>query len=302
MASDRFREFEVFACVVDTGSFSEAARRLGCTPSAVSKLIDRLEGRIGMRLLQRSSRALSLTAEGKAFQQAAVHALEAVSEAESLMLDAAAAAPAAGTLKVHTTLNFAHHKLAPLLPEFLVRHPLVRLEFFLSADPVDLIRTDIDVSIWVGPVSNPSLVAKRIGTARWIVCAAPSYLQRHGTPRTPDDLEHHNCLNFLPHMHRSTWPMRLDGDGAQPQLSGNIASNSDNFLRILACQGMGIVRLSDFHIGQDLIEGRLIRLLSEYQLDQPEPVFAVFQSRRNLSLRVKVFLKFLENRLSPGIP
>ena len=192
--------------------------------------------------------------------------------------------------------------MASLLPEFLTRHPLVRLEFFLSSDPVDLIQADIDVSIQVGPVSNPSLVAKRIGTARWVVCAAPSYLQRHGTPRTPDDLQQHNCLNFLPHMHRSTWPMRLDGDGAQPQISGNIASNSDNFLRVLACQGMGIARLSDFHIGQDLHEGRLVRLLSEYQLDEPEPVYAVFQSRRNLSLRVKVFLKFLENRLSPGIP
>jgi len=301
MASDRFREFEVFACVIDAGSFSEAARRLGCTPSAVSKLIDRLEGRIGMRLLQRTSRALSLTAEGKTFQQAAVHALEAVTEAESLMLDAAAAAPAAGTLKLHTTLKFAQHKLAPLLPEFLIRHPLVRLEFFLSGEPMDLIRSDIDVSIWVGPVANPNLVAKRIGTARWVVCASPSYLQRQGTPRTPDDLQQHNCLNFIP-VDRSVWPMRRDGETAQLQISGNVASNSDNFLRVLACQGMGIVRLSDFHIGQDLIEGRLIRLLSEYQLDQPEPIFAVFQSRRHLSLRVKVFLKFLENKLSPRLP
>jgi DNA-binding transcriptional LysR family regulator len=300
MASDRFREFEVFVCVIDTGSFSAAARRLDCTPSAVSKLIDRLEARIGMRLLQRTSRALTLTVEGRAFQRAAVHALEAVSEAESLMLDVTA--PAAGTLKVHTTLNFAHHQLAPILPEFLTRHPLVRLEFFLHSDPVDLIQADIDLSIQLGVVTNPNLVAKRIATTHWVVCAAPSYLKRHGTPRSPDDLQNHNCLNFLPNMQRSMWPMRIDEASGPPQIAGNIAANSDNFLRVLACRGMGIARLADFHIGQDLHEGRLVALLSEYQRDEPEPIYAVFQSRRNLSLRVKVFLKFLESKLPRVIP
>lgn len=185
MASDRFREFEVFVAVVDAGSLSGAARRLGCTPSAVSKLIERLEGRIGARLLQRSSRAISLTVEGRAFHRAAAHALEAVNEAESLMLDATA--PASGTLKVHTTLNFAQHQLAPFLPDFLTRYPRLRLEFLMSSDPVDLIQADIDVSIQVGPVTSPNLVAKRIGTARWVVCAAPSYLQRHGVPRKPGE-------------------------------------------------------------------------------------------------------------------
>ena len=302
MTSDRFREFEVFVSVVDAGSFSGAARRLGCTPSAVSKMIDHLERRMGTRLLQRSSRALALTVEGRTFQQAAVHALEAVSEAESLMLDAAAAAPAAGTLRVHTSLNFAQHKLAPVLPEFMARHPLVRMEFLLHSDPVDLIRADIDVSIQVGPVLNQNLVAKRIGTTRGVVCAAPSYLQRHGAPSTPDELKDHNCLNFLPHMPNSMWPMRRNGESVHPQLAGNIASNSDNFLRVLACQGIGIVKLADFHVGQDLYDGRLVAILSEFQLDETEPIYAVFQSRRNLSLRVKVFLKFLENRLSQKLP
>lgn len=295
MASDRFREFEVFVAVVDAGSLSGAARRLGCTPSAVSKLIERLEGRIGARLLQRSSRAVSLTAEGRTFHRAAAHALEAVNEAESLMLDAAA--PAAGTLKVHTTLNFAQHQLAPVLPDFLSRHPRVRLEFLLSSDPVDLIQADIDISIQVGPVTNPSLVAKRIGTARWVVCAAPSYLQRRGVPRKPIDLQGHACLNFLPHMPRSAWPLRQP-DGHPPlQPFGVLASNSDNLLRVLACQGLGIARLSDFHIAQDVHDGRLVALLADYELDEPEPIYAVFQSRRNLSLRVKVFLQFLENRI-----
>jgi DNA-binding transcriptional LysR family regulator len=295
MASDRFREFEVFVSVVDAGSFSASARRLGCTPSAISKLIERLEGRIGARLLQRTSRALTLTAEGRAFHSAAALALEAVNEAESLMLNAAATAE--GTLKVHTTLNFAQHQLAPILPDFLARHPKLRLEFLMSSDPVDLIQADIDVSIQVGPVANPSLVAKRIGTTRWVVCAAPSYLQRHGVPRKPHDMLRHNCLNFLPHMLRSAWPMRQVDSNAPLQPQGVIASNSDNFLRVLACQGLGIARLSDFHVAQDLHDGRLVALLTDFQLNEPEPIYAVLQSRRNLSVRVKVFLRFLENRL-----
>ena len=295
MASDRFREFEVFVAVVDAGSLSGAARRLGCTPSAVSKLMERLESRIGARLLQRTSRAISLTAEGRTFHRAAAHALEAVNEAESLMLDAAA--PASGTLKVHTTLNFAQHQLAPILPDFLSRHPRVRIEFLLSSDPVDLIQADIDISIQVGQVTNPSLVAKRIGTARWVVCAAPSYLQSHGVPRKPGDLSGHACLNFLPHMARSSWPMRLPTGEPPLQPVGALASNSDNFLRVLACQGLGIARLSDFHIAQDVEDGRLVALLDDHQLGEPEPIYAVFQSRRNLSLRVKVFQNFLESRI-----
>lgn len=295
MASDRFREFEVFVAVVDAGSLSGAARRLGCTPSAVSKLIERLEGRIGARLLQRSSRAISLTAEGRSFHRAAAHALEAVNEAEALMLDAAA--PASGTLKIHTTLNFAQNQLAPILPDFLARHPRMRLEFLMSSDPVDLIQADIDVSIQVGPVTNPNLVAKRIGTARWVVCAAPSYLQQHGVPRKPSDLHAHACLNFLPHMPRSAWPMRQPEGEAPLQPLGALASNSDNFLRVLACQGLGIARLNDFHIAQDMHDGRLVALLADCQLDEPEPIYAVFQSRRNLSLRVKAFLQFLDTRL-----
>lgn len=296
MASDRFREFEVFVAVVDAGSLSGAARRLGCTPSAVSKLIERLEGRIGARLLQRTSRAIALTAEGRAFHQAAAHALEAVNEAESLMLDATA--PAEGTLKVHTTLYFAQHQLAPILPDFLTRHPKLRIEFLMSSDSVDMLQADIDVSIHVGPVTNLSLVARRIGTAKWVVCAAPSYLQRFGVPRRPEDLQRHSCLNFLNHMPRSSWAMRGVPGNLSLRPASLIASNSDSFLRVLACQGLGIARLNDFQIAQDLRDGSLVALLPDFHLSEPEPIYAVLQSRRNLSVRVKVFLKFLESRFA----
>jgi DNA-binding transcriptional LysR family regulator len=305
MGADRFREFETFVCVVETGSFSAASRKLGCTPSAVSKLIERMENRLSARLLQRTSRSLTLTQEGRNLHRSAVRVLEAISDAESSLSDVNA--PATGLLRVHTTLNFAQTQIAPVLPEFLALHPHLRIEFVLNSEPIDLVNADIDLSLQVGPVSNPSLIARRIATTRWLLCAAPDYLKRAGSPRVPVDLLTHNCLNFLPQTYRSVWPLREDtGDSASPVPSryeavGNVASNSDNFLRVLACQGMGIARLAAFHIGQDLREGRLRAVLEDCLPDQPEPVFAVYQSRRNLSSRVKVFLKFLEQRVADSL-
>lgn len=300
MSADRFREFETFVCVVDTGSFSAASRKLDCTPSAVSKLIDRMENRLGVRLLHRTSRTLALTQDGRNFHQAAIRALEAVNEAEASLLHADA--PVTGLLRVHTTLNFAQQQLARILPDFLAQNPQLRIEFILHSDAVDLIAADIDLSLQVGPVTNPSLVARRIATTQWLLCASPEYLQRAGTPRDPADLANHNCLNFLPGTYRSVWPMRTQGEQSvettRLEATGNVASNSDNFLRVLACQGMGIARLAAFHIAPDLRAGTLRTVLADWLPEDREPVFAVFQSRRNLNLRVKVFVKFLEERLS----
>jgi DNA-binding transcriptional LysR family regulator len=302
MSADRFREFETFVCVVEAGSFSAASRKLGCTPSAVSKLIERMENRLSVRLLQRTSRSLALTQEGRNFHRAAIRVLETISDAESTLSEVNA--PAAGLLRVHTTLNFAQHQVAPVLPEFLARHPQLRIEFLLNSEPVDLVNADIDLSLQVGPVANPALIARRIATTRWLLCAAPHYLTAAGTPQVPEDLLHHNCLNFLPQTYRSVWPLRTEqaeqGHSNVPsryEAVGNVASNSDNFLRVLACQGMGIARLAAFHIAQDLREGRLTLVLNDSLPEQREPVFAVYQSRRNLSSRVKVFLAFLEEKL-----
>ncbi|WP_043286142.1 LysR family transcriptional regulator [Paraburkholderia oxyphila] len=303
MSADRFREFETFVCVVDCGSFSAASRKLDCTPSAVSKLIDRMENRLGVRLLHRTSRTLALTQDGRNFHQAAIRALEAITEAEASLLHTDA--PISGLLRVHTTLNFAQQQLASLLPEFLEKHPQLRLEFILHSDAVDLIAADIDLSLQVGPVTNPSLVARRIATTRWLLCASPGYLRRAGVPQTPGDLAGHNCLNFLPQTYRSVWPMCTPNEHGMRtstitrfELGGSVASNSDNFLRVLACQGMGIARLAAFHIAPDLRAGTLRTVLADWLPEDREPVFAVFQSRRNLNLRVKVFVKFLEERLA----
>lgn len=299
MPSDRFREIEVFVSVVETGSFSAAARKLDCTPSAVSKLIDRLEARLGARLLQRSTRQLAITQEGRAFHQNAAQVLQALENAETAMVEAGS--PTKGLVRVHTTLAFAEQQLAPELPALLSRYPLLRLEFVLTSGPIDMMAEDIDVSIQVGPVANQSLVVKQIGTAQRVVCAAPAYLRRCGIPQTPEDLAQHQCVNFLHDNPRSKWRLRAADQDQRVQVTGQVASNSDNFLRVLACQGAGIAYLADFHVARDIREGRLVRLLSRFDLADPEPIYAVLPTNRRLTPRVNAVLRFLETRLSKSL-
>jgi DNA-binding transcriptional LysR family regulator len=299
MRSDRIREFEIFLSVVELGSYSAAARRFELTPSAISKLIDRLETRLAVRLLHRTSRALSLTQEGRTFQHAAQRALEVIAEVETSLQGIGA--PAVGTLRVHIeTLNFAEYLLAPLLPKFFSAHPSLRVEFLLRNDYVDLTKEEYDVSIRRGPVLNPSLVAKPITTSHWILCASPEYITRAGMPVTVQELLLHNCLNFLPQMQRSTWPL-IETRGEEPIApTGNVATNSDNLLRQLALQGMGIICVTDFHVRADLESGRLLPVLQQHLKVEAERIYAVFQSRRHLSPRVRLFLEFLDNELRDG--
>ncbi len=293
--NDRIREFDIFLRVTEEASFSAAARSLDCDPSTISKAVQRLENRLGVRLFNRTSRALALTQDGERFLEAAHRVIDALEDAENVI--GRGAVELAGVLRINTTLAFAQYHVAPHVAEFLSRHPKLRLEFMLTATPVDMFENQIDISLRGGYIPDSSLVAKRIASTRWIVCAAPAYLERAGVPRTPEDLARHNCLNFLSGSFRSTWPMQ-DGDARSGlDVKGNVGSNSPDLLRSLACDGLGIARLSQFHIGHDLASGRLVSLLDRFQVDFEEPVFAVYPSKRNLSPRVRVFLEFLDEKL-----
>lgn len=298
MATDRLRELEVFLGVVEAGNFSAAARRMNCSPSAVSKLIERLEARTGARLLQRTTRSVSLTQEGKALALAARKVLDALVDCETATGDAAAAR---GTIRVHTTLTFAEQQLAPLLPEFLERHPELRIEFLLNSDPVSLVTEDVDVSIQPGAALEDTRVVKRIGATGPVLCAAPRYVQKFGLPLHPDDLARHHCLNFLPQSPRSTWRVGAGDEAVPMAIGGRITSNSEHFLRVLACQGLGIARLADFHVARDLREGRLLALLESFRLDEPAPILAVLPSNRHMTARLRLFLRFLEQRLERAV-
>lgn len=298
--NDRIRELDVFLRVTEENSFSAAARSLDCNPSTVSKVIQRLEDRLRVRLFHRTSRVLKLTREGERFLEGAQRVIDTLEEAENAVGEARA--DATGVLRINCPLLLAQYQLSPLIPEFLARHRAMRVEFVLTAAPLDMFENHIDLSFQSGTIPDSSLVAKRVATTRWMMCASPSYLATAGIPKALEDLTLHNCLNFLAGSFRSSWPVRHAGQTQALDVKGNVGSNSAELLRSFAIAGLGVVRLSEMHVGPDIASGRLIPVLPEFQTDSEEPLFVVYPSKRNLSLRVRTFLDFMEERIHKTWP
>ncbi|MGI4903586.1 MAG: LysR substrate-binding domain-containing protein, partial [Janthinobacterium lividum] len=250
---------------------------------------------IGVRLFNRTSRVLRLTQEGERFLDAAQRVLDALAAAEESVGDSRV--EVSGVLRINSALVHAHFLLAPLLPEFLARNPRLRAEVILSGAPVDLFENQIDISIQSGHVPDSSLVARRIASGRWIICASPEYLARAGTPETPEQLHTHNCLNFLPDSQRSIWSFKNGASSTKMEVKGSVGSNSAELLHSLALSGMGIARLLDFHVAGDVRSGRLVQVLEEFQTELIDPVYAIYPSKRHLNARVKALLEFLQERL-----
>lgn len=293
---DRFRELTVFLRAVETGSFSGAARDLSLNPSTVSKLISRIEERLGTRLFARSSRVVRLTADGETFRAGAMRALEALEETEVEIASSRAPTSIKGTLRIHSLPAFARYQLAPRIPALISRYPDLRVEFLLSNETPNFIEQKIDVSIQSGDLVDSALMRRKLGTSRWVICAAPSYLEKHGAPETPEDLQNHNCLNFTPEIPFREWPV-VDRRTRKPmriKVGGSISSNHGEMLLDLARLGVGIVRLAEFHIGGDLKRGALVPLLRDYQNGEEEPIHALYLHRRITHIRVRTFLDFLE--------
>lgn len=294
--SIQLSELEVFVAAVDSGSFSAAGRRLELSPSAVSKLVSRLEDRLHARLFHRTSRALTLTEAGRVLYDEGQAIFAALRSAENAVL--ACSGEVSGTLRVHSMVTFAKYQLAPIVGEFLARHPKLRVEFHLTNEPVDFAEQRIDVSIQGGPLPDSALVARRLLDSAWIICAAPAYLARHGMPHTPDDLAHHNCLNFSQRTHWNAWPVLENGETRTVAAAGNVGANQGDMLLQLARHGLGLVRLAAFHVGEDLRSGRLVPVLADYQSRAQEPLYLVYQGRKHLSPRVQAFLAFMSEKFS----
>lgn len=297
---ENIRELAFFLRVSEEASFSAAARSLDLDPSTISKVVQRLENRLSVRLFHRTSRVLRLTQEGQRFLAAAQKVMQALEEAEESL--SPAMSEVSGLLRISSTPAFARYRLAPLMPAFVERHPALRVEFVLSATPPDLFEQQIDVSFQSGSIPDSTLVALRVASARWRICAAPAYLERAGTPRTPADLAQHRCLNFLPGSYRSHWALNDGGESRSIEPKAMLAANNGDMLCALAVAGLGLARLADYHIADEL-GTRLVTVLDEFQEDS-EPIFAVYPSRRHLSPRVRSFLDHIVERLSwrPGKP
>ncbi len=291
---DKYAEVEVFLCVVQEGSFSAAARKLSRSPSAISKIIARLELRLGVRLFDRIGGVIRLTHEGQAFCSHAQGVVDAMAQAEHCVTPEATRI--SGLLRIHTSLTFAKYQLAPRLALLLERHPALHIEFVIGTERGDFIKKDIDVAIHSGNPPELSLVGKPLFVRRWIVAASPAYIQAHGCPAVPADLRAHRCLNFTVRQHWNAWTFQQDGQEQTIAIEGTIGADQGELLRTLALEGLGIVRLAEFHIGADVAAGRLVALLPYYEPVSDDMMYMLYPHGRALAPRVRAFLLFLEEQ------
>jgi DNA-binding transcriptional LysR family regulator len=292
--SNSANEMSIFARVVDRGSFAAAASDFGLSPSAVSKLMTRLESRLGVRLLNRTTRRLALTAEGEMFLDRSRRILDAIEAAESEVASTRRAAQ--GHLRVHAFPTFALDHLAAVLPEFLARYPRITFEFLVTNRVVDLVDANIDIALRVGPLNDSAFVARKITDLTQIVCASPAYLKRHGTPLHPHDLAQHVCLTLSHVPNSRTWSFYVGGKTVQVEVNGPIVADSAHMLLRLAINGAGIIRFGDVIVAQAIQDGRLIPVLETLQQRESFPLWAISLPGRQRTPRVKAFLDFLMER------
>ena len=297
---DSAGEMGIFAKVVDEGSFSAAAAVLKLTPSAVSKQIGRLEDRLGVRLLHRTTRRLSLTEEGNAFYQGCVRVLADIEETERSVTQMKAAPR--GTLRVNSSIAFAQRQIVPLIPDFLARYPHIRVQMTLSDTVVDLVEEGVDVAIRIAEMADSSMIARKLAPHRHIVCASAAYLEKHGTPATPDDLVDHNCLALSLRSSLNEWEFEGPEGHRTVRVSGNFEANNVEALRNAAVAGLGLLRITSFAAAADIKRGRLVPVLTDFMPEERSSVFVVYPHSRHLSPKVRAFVDFLVETVDPKPP
>lgn len=288
---NRSGEMEAFVQVVERGSFSAGARALGLTPSAVSKLIGRLEARLATQLVHRSTRKLQLTAEGRQFYERSVRVLADMDEAERC---AAAGAAPSGRVSINASVPFGQHVLIPLVPRFLELHPQITLNIVLTDRVVDLMEERADVAIRWGELPPSDLIARRLGATGQAILGSPGYFARHGTPSTPQELEAHNRLGFTYRRSVPDWPLSVDGRVIDMPITGNVRAGDGEALRALVLAGVGLGRLSLYHVQADIDAGRLVPVLEAFNPRDIAPIHALYLGRPGrLPARVRALLDFL---------
>lgn len=293
---DRFAAYRTFAQVVESGSFARAAEKLDLSTTAVSRQVSDLEAHLQTRLLNRTTRKLSLTETGTAFLARCVQLLHDLEEAEAEA--SKAAVEPRGTIRLTAPMTFGVRHLAPQLAGFLAAHPGVKFDVQLSDRLVDLVEEGFDLGIRIGGTGGENLVARRLGETRLVPCASPEYLEKHGAPKTPADLARHNCFTYEYAEPGNQWRF-VDAKGAEHKVrvAGTLHTNNGDLLADAAVRGVGIVCEPDFVVGPEIEAGRLVPVLKDYSIP-PLPIYAVYPTRRHLSAKVRVFLDFLSERLA----
>lgn len=293
---DRFEAMQVFCKVVEIGSFAGAADRLNMSTSAVSRQVAQLETLLNARLLNRTTRRISLTESGQAYYERSLQLLADLAETEE-MVGSNTASPR-GTLRLTAPISFGASHLAPALGEFAKLHPGIKFDVVLADRVIDLIEEGLDLAIRIGNLGNQNLVARRIGNAHGLLCASPDYLARRGTPLVPQDLLMHDCLTYAYAAESNLWNFDHPTQGTSKiRVSGRVHANNGNVLAELAAAGMGITSGPDFLLGPFVAQGRLQIILSGWK-NTALPISAVYPSRKHLSAKVRSFVSFMETWLS----
>jgi DNA-binding transcriptional LysR family regulator len=295
---DRFAAVETFVRVVEQGSFARAAERLELSTSAVSRQVAELEQHLDVRLLNRTTRRLSLTEAGQAYHERCVQLLADLDEAEASVRPATIAPK--GTLRLTCGVTFGERYLAPAIAEFAALHREISFDLDLSDRAVDLVDEAFDLAVRIGAPGSHSLVARRIGWTQLVCCAAPGYLERRGVPQSPDELSSHDCLAYTYVATPSVWSFELPG-GERRSIKVPIRhrANSGRMLVALAVAGLGVTMEPDFIVAPEVRSGALVRVLPQFAAPR-SPIAAVYPSRRHLSAKVRTFVEFLATRFAAG--
>jgi DNA-binding transcriptional LysR family regulator len=292
---DIVSSMKIFVAVVDNGSFAAAADRLDMSRAMASKSLAALEDHLGTRLLNRTTRRLSLTEAGMAFYERSVQILADVWEAEQVA--GRMAAEPRGTLKVTMPLTYGLHRLGPVIADYVKRHPQVKLDLSLNDRKIDLVEEGFDVAIRIGRMPESGLIARKLGTVHGVVVGAPDYLARHGKPEVPADLVGHVCLGYSLASLGDEWRLKGPDGLVGVRCSGSIRADNGDMLRLAAIAGSGLIFQPRFIVEEDIRAGRLEQVLSDYTSEELG-IHAVYPSRRHLSAKVRTFVDFLVSELA----
>ncbi|RPH67212.1 MAG: LysR family transcriptional regulator [Burkholderiales bacterium] len=290
----KFQQMQTFVAVVDAGSFVRAAEALGTSKAAVSRHVGELESRLGVRLMNRTTRRLSLTEDGSVFLERCRGLLAEVDEAEAEIT--ARSGAASGLLRVNAPVTFGVRHLAPLWGEFMAAYPKVTLEVTLADRIVDLVDEGYDLAVRIATLPSSRLVSRRLSTTRMVLCASPRYLQEHGTPRRPAELAGHEVISYTYWSTRDEWHF----DGPQGEISVRtrpcLHTNSGDTCRAAALAHQGVILQPTFLVGEDLAAGTLVELMPEYRSIELG-IYAVYPTRKHVSPKVRALIGFLAERL-----
>jgi DNA-binding transcriptional LysR family regulator len=290
---DRLKQIETFVAVATRGSLTSAAQFEGVAPAVIGRRIDALEERLGVKLLLRTTRRLSLTHEGSAYLEDCQRLLADLANAEASV--SAGGVKASGHLRITAPAGFGRRHVAPLVPDFLAQHPDVSVSLNLSDRVVDIVNEGFDCAVRVGDLSDSSLVSLRLADNRRLCVATPGYLARAGEPRTPADLARHACLTLSSDASQTRgWAFIVDGQLTHLRPSGRLDCSDGQVLHDWCLRGLGIAWRSTWEVEQEVAEGRLQAVLQDFAAP-PNGIYAVFPQRRHLPLRVRLWIDFLKH-------